>query len=144
MMADETIDKIKSSFTKGVAALNVKTSVFLETAKIKTHIGTLKNEIDSLKIDIGDRVYSSWKENSFDIKSIEDELCSIEQKYETVKDLNKKINKLQDQEKEVFGGKEIDADDDETADEPIFTCSNCGTSYKNKFNFRKKCGNKMS
>lgn len=41
-MADETIDKIKSSFTKGVAALNVKTSVFLETAKIKTHISTKK------------------------------------------------------------------------------------------------------
>ena len=144
MMADETIDKIKSSFTKGVAALNVKTSVFLETAKIKTHISTLKNEIDSLKIDIGDRVYSSWKENSFDIKSIEDKLFLIEQKYETIEDLNKKINKLQDQEKEVLGEKIIDADDDETADEPIFTCSNCGTSYKNKFNFCKKCGNKMA
>lgn len=60
-----------------------------------------------MKIDIGDRVYSSWKENSFDIKSIEDKLFLIEQKYETIKDLNKKINKLQDQEKKFSVEKKL-------------------------------------
>ena len=48
---------IKGSFSKGLTAINVKTSSFLEAKKIQTYIATLNAEIEALQKEIGTIVY---------------------------------------------------------------------------------------
>jgi hypothetical protein len=140
-MEDDALGKLKSSFTKGVAAINIKTSVFLESAKFKTHIRTLQSEIAVLKQEIGDSVYESWLLNNFDVTSIEAKLQLIFQKNEAIDGLRQQIQKLESQEKEVFGNKENKPA--EVIVPPAFICSQCGTTYAFEVRFCKKCGNQM-
>ena len=51
---------IKGSFSKGLTAINVKTSSFLEAKKIQTYIATLNAEIEALQKEIGTIVYEQW------------------------------------------------------------------------------------
>lgn len=141
-MEDDAFGKFKSSFTKGVAAINIKTSVFLESAKFKTHIRTLQSEITVLKQEIGDFVYESWRLNNFDLTNIEVKLHQILQKTEAINDLKQQIQKLESQEKEVFGNKE--SKNTEVITPPAFVCSQCGTTYAFEVRFCKKCGNQMT
>lgn len=146
-MADERIDNFKTSITKGVAALNVKTSVFLETAKIKTQINTLENEIKNLKSEIGDKTFWDWKNQIFDLANIQDALQLILQKVEKIEILRQAIIKLENQQKEVFGEKTSNTGNTMLSvnnEENRFVCSKCQSLYSSPTKFCRKCGNRMT
>lgn len=54
---------LKGSLSKGLTAINVKTSTFLEAKKIQTYISTLNAEIEGLQKEIGRLAYEEWQEN---------------------------------------------------------------------------------
>jgi len=142
-MATNKFDKLKTTFTKGVATINVKTSVFLETAKIKTHIETIQNEIKDLKYEIGDIAYNLWVSDKFDISLIENNCLMISEKIKNIEELNQEIYRLENQEKEVFGSREKEIEES-TKPDSAFVCPNCKAVYTSRINFCVKCGNKMS
>ena len=75
---------LKESFSKGLTALNVKTSTFLEAKKIQTYISTLNNEIEALQKEIGRRAYEDWEKNgSISLSNIGEQLMEISKKKET-------------------------------------------------------------
>ena len=45
-------------FSKGLTAINVKTSTFLEEKKIQTYVAKLESEIETLEKEIGKKIYS--------------------------------------------------------------------------------------
>ena len=72
---------IKEMLSKGVTSVNVKTSNFMEINKIKTYINTLNDEILDLQKIIGRKTYEAWKNESFDVSMIEQELQKIKMNY---------------------------------------------------------------
>jgi uncharacterized small protein (DUF1192 family) len=146
-MANERSGKISSIFNKTVATVSVKTSVMLDSAKIKTQIGTLQNEIKGLQVEIGVKVYELWAEDRFDVSLIEDKCVLIREKTQTVESLLAEIERLKNQESEVFGKKGEDAGNDDSPASKlnvICQCSNCKTQYSAPAKFCKKCGSKMT
>ena len=128
---------LKESFSKGLTALNVKTSTFLEAKKIQTYISTLNGEIEALYKEIGRRAYEDWQENgSISLSNIGDQLMETSQKKQTIEEQTKAAAELERKEQQILGTGE--------AQKPgkIF-CPNCGQSYDTPVKFCRKCGTKL-
>jgi len=139
-MAEEKLDKLKSSIKKGVTTINVKTSAMLEKAKIKTHINTLTTEIGELKGLIGDKAYSLWKDNNFTTESVIELLTSIDQKEMEILDLQQNIIALEQSNKQILGSK----DNKNITKGEEFICPSCKTTYESPKKFCRSCGAKMT
>ena len=159
-------DGIKSTFNKGVTALNVKTTALLETAKLKTHIGTLNSEIDRLTVDLGRAVYQAWLAGA---PAETEPLCeSIREKQLEIEELQQKMKEIEQEGKRILGAKEaknpaapsvlpppVPPVPPVSAVPPVppvppaapapvsFQCPACGALYSSAINFCTRCGSKM-
>ena len=128
---------IKGSFSKGLTAINVKTSSFLEAKKIQTYIATLNAEIEALQKEIGTIVYEQWNATGdVSLQLIGEQLLTISQKKQIIQEQTKAAEELARKEKEILGT------GDGVKPERIF-CPNCGQSYDGPVKFCRKCGTKL-
>mgnify|MGYP005818155851 FL=1 len=128
---------LKESFSKGLTALNVKTSTFLEAKKIQTYISTLNNEIEALQKEIGRRAYEDWEKNgSISLSNIGEQLMEISKKKETIAQQKIAAEELEKKEQQI-----LDTADNQKPSK-IF-CPNCGQSYDGPVKFCRKCGTKL-
>ncbi|MBS6954858.1 MAG: zinc ribbon domain-containing protein [Enterocloster asparagiformis] len=128
---------IKGSFSKGLTALNVKTTSFLEEKKIQTYIATLTSEIEALQKEIGTIVYEQWNATGdVPLQMIGEQLLMISQKKQIIQEQTKAAEELVKKEKEILGS------GDSVKQERIF-CPNCGQAYDSPVKFCKKCGTKL-
>jgi F0F1-type ATP synthase alpha subunit len=127
---------LKDSFTKGLATINVKTSNFMEENKLKTYITTLESEIERLKLEVGEAVYEGWKQDTFSLNSVEEQLNSIKAKNATITEVQKQIESLAQTEKEILGA-------DHTENTARMFCPQCGAENKAGYRFCEKCGTKL-
>ena len=139
MPTNESLSKISGAVTRTTAAIGVKTSVFVGSAKHKTHINTLKKEISTLEQELGAAVYELWCAGQTDSEKISAICNLIKEKHENIAEIEVAIEKLERQESEVLGGKKPEGN---TA--AVFICTKCGAAYDSKLNFCRKCGNKMA
>jgi hypothetical protein len=143
-MANESFSKIQNAVTRTTAAIGVKTSVFVESAKIKTHIGTIKKEIGTMISDLGSIVYEAWEKDEIDTAQIAEQCEQIKAKYESIDELNQEIEKLEKQEGEVLGVKKPDSGGAAMEETPAsYICPNCRLVYEAPVKFCRKCGTKM-
>lgn len=129
---------IKNSFGKGLAAINVKTSNFMEENKLKTSIATQEAEIERLKLALGDAVYRNWERGSLTMETMENQLQAIREKYRMIVEMKKQIEDLSQNEKQILGG-----DTAGSGSGKIF-CDKCGAEVKAGSRFCTKCGNKIA
>lgn len=123
--------KMKNSLDKGVAAVSVKSGVFVETSKIKTYIANLQDEIVTLKKELADATYQMWINSTFDEDGL-DRLCrEIYSKEEEIANQERKIEEIINQSKQILGEKE-----------KINKCS-CGLINAPTANFCIECGKKI-
>lgn len=135
-MAD-TFEKLKSSINRGIATISVKTSSSLEKTKLKTHIDSLKNEIQNLFYEVGKTAYTTWASDDPEYSAVE-QLCSqIKQKQQQIEDLTQELNAIDARDNEILGNKA------EKAAAGI-VCPKCGTSYESPVKFCRSCGSKLS
>ncbi len=128
---------LKESFSKGLTAINVKTSTFLEAKKIQTYISTLNSEIEALQKEIGRRAYEDWEKNgSISLSNIGEQLMEISKKKETIAQQKIAAEELEKKEQQILGT----ADNQKPS--KIF-CPNCGQSYDGPVKFCRKCGTKL-
>lgn len=134
---------IKNTFSKGLTLLNVKTSTFLESNKIKTYIATLKTEIMSLKTEIGNEVYENWAASgTLNQELIQEKLHLIQEKEELIKVQEKEAALLTEKEKQILGVQEEKAEESSVL--PVLTCTGCGQIYEQPTKFCRKCGTRMN
>ena len=128
---------LKESFSKGLTAINVKTSTFVEAKKIQTYISTLNNEIEALQKEIGRRAYEDWEKNgSISLSNIGEQLMETSKKKETIAQQKIAAEELEKKEQQILGT----ADNQKPS--KIF-CPNCGQSYDGPVKFCRKCGTKL-
>ena len=145
-MANESLSKFQDAVTRTTATIGVKTSVFVGSAKIKTQIGTLKNEISSLELELGRGVYESWEKGEVDTVLIQEQCEKIAGKFSNIEKLNQEIVKLELQEEEVLGVKKVDGGVVQSMDETKsqFICPNCSATFDTPIKFCRNCGTKMA
>lgn len=143
---------LKSTFSKGLTVLNVKTSNFLELNKIKTYIATLKSEIATLMSEIGEIVYCDWTQGGVAIEHIQNKLMEIAEKEAIIKQQQAELEELELKEKQILGGQNSSqitgalppaGGRPVSGDDGVVICPNCGQRYEIAVNFCRKCGTKL-
>ena len=141
-MSNESINKFQNAVTRATAAIGVKASVFVGSAKLKTQIGTFKNEIEKLSLDLGKNIFRLWNEGKVDRELIDEKCTAIKKKYENINKLNTEIEKLEREEANIMGVK-TKQKVPELGKKPLFSCPNCNETYDTPVKFCRKCGTKI-
>lgn len=128
---------IKNAFSKGITALNMKTSNYLEETKIKTYINTLNEEIDAIKMDVANIAFHLWMNGDFKMTpEMEDKFAQIKSRQEVIAQKQKEMEKLQEEEKQILGA-------GNGVREGVTYCTNCGAANNSVNRFCEKCGTPM-
>lgn len=133
------LDTVKSKINKGITTVSVKTSSSMEKAKLSTHMESVERELERLKSELGNRVYTLWRQNNFELGSIELDLETIENKEGILDSLKKQIKDIDNQANAILG-KETKTG---TPAGGGCICANCGSRYEKRINFCVQCGNKI-
>lgn len=142
-MSNDAVNKLTDTVTRTTAAIGVKTSVFVGSAKIKTQINTINKDISKLKEELGSLVFNLWEKNITAPDQVSVFCSRIKEKYDSIYTLEADISKLKNQEKEVFGDANKGDRDVAKQDVTTFICQNCSSVYNDPVKFCRKCGNKM-
>lgn len=132
-MEQNAFDMMKSKINKGITTVSLKTSSSVEKAKINTYIESLSGDIESLKKEIGEKVYTLWEYDQFDLEKLTQELNTIKEKNKKIAELKDQLVAIEDKENDILGKGAIMGS----------RCANCGTQYEQKINFCVKCGAKL-
>ena len=103
-MANDGFSKIKSSLTRGVTAISMKTSSTLEKAKLRTHIDTLQSEILRLYANLGEQTYTLWQSRAEDLSPMEDLCRMILAKQQEIAQLEAECAAIDERDNQVLGG----------------------------------------
>nr|WP_288827891.1 hypothetical protein [uncultured Clostridium sp.] len=143
---------LKSTFSKGLTVLNVKTTNFLELNKIKTYIATLKSETAILMSEIGEIVYQDWTQGEIAMEHIQEKLIEIAEKKAMIKQQEAELDELERKERQILGGQNNgqNAGPASSVDgqrvpgtEAVVICPNCSERYGIAVNYCRKCGTKL-
>ncbi len=140
-MAGDTFQKFKSSVNRGITTISVKTSSTLEKTKIKTHIESLKREIEKDFLLAGEKAYKVWKDNTNDYLILKEQFESIENKYREIEELNTQFSLIDERDSQILGNSTTGQPEESV---PNYICQNCGAQYDTPAKFCRKCGNKMA
>lgn len=138
-MANEAFSKFKSSINRGITTINVKTSSSLEKTKIKTHIESLRSEIEKLIHSIGERAYAAWETQQSD-EGLAELYGLVKQKKDEIERLSVELASIDERDKQILGTMKQEAVPG--ADGKI-TCPECGSQYDSPAKFCRKCGHKL-
>ena len=128
---------IKNAFSKGITALNVKTSNYLEETKLKTYINTLNDEINVIKMEAAGMAYSLWLDSNFGLTTeLEDRFMQIKNRQEIIAQKQKEIERLEQEEKQILGAAPAGGG----VREGVIYCTNCGNANNSVNRFCEKCG----
>ena len=131
------MDNLKKSITKGIATINVKTNNMLEQSKCKTYISTLENEIADLELQAGKKLFQNWESGNFSVDGLDVIMEDIAGKYQTIKEQEEAIKKMQQEEQKILGNERGETANGE--DDFIFCCM-CGAKNRAEYKFCIKCG----
>ncbi|MBQ2886435.1 MAG: zinc ribbon domain-containing protein [Alphaproteobacteria bacterium] len=127
---------LKESFSKGITAINVKTNSFMEESKCKTYISTLEKEIQVLKLNIGEIVYSKSVIGESYEEAVAEIVQQITGKYQEIEQQKKAIEQLAIEEKQILGTSQTV--------ESVKFCSQCGAQSAANYKFCTKCGSPLN
>ncbi len=133
-MAEKKPSKIKASFTRGITAINVRTSSSLEKSKLKTHMDSLETEIEKDYYAIGELAYKLWLKTETNEAGLVQLFESVKAKYATIAELTAQLDSIDQRDNEILG---------KTKKAPNLTCPKCGAVYESPVKFCRSCGTKM-
>lgn len=136
-MADNAFSKFKSSVNRGIATISVKTSSSLEKSKLKTHMDSLKNEIQKQYFEIGEMAYNLWLNKDPDNSALIAKFEDIKAKQTTITELSAQLESIDERDNQILGTK---------TEKPVaagYTCPQCGAGYETPVRFCRSCGFKM-
>lgn len=132
-MADETLQKFKSSLNRGVTAISVKTSSSLEKMKIKTHIESIQSEVQQSLFAVGEKAYTLWDGEAQDFQELIPMLEAIKAKKEEIVSLQESYDTIDQRDNEILGATAA----------ALPTCPNCQVEFPQGTKFCRQCGTKL-
>lgn len=135
----EAFDKFKASLNRGITTISVKTSSSLEKTKLKTHMDSLRTEIQRLFSEAGELSYNKWLNGDPDCSALEKMFEDIRQKQDTIAELTEQLGAIDERDSQILGSKAEKA----PAAPSNLVCPKCGAVYENPVKFCRSCGTKM-
>lgn len=132
-MADETLQKFKSSLNRGVTAISVKTSSSLEKMKIKTHIESIYTDVQQSLFAVGDKAYTLWDGNAENFQELIPMFEAIKEKQLEIVSLQEAYDTIDQRDNEILGATAVAA--------PV--CPNCQVEFPQGTKFCRQCGTKL-
>lgn len=142
-MAGDTLQKLKSSLTRGVTAISLKTSSSLEKAKIKTHIESIKAEIDKSIVSVGEAAYAIWESGETDFSPLNESFADIKQKKDEIARLEETYESIDERDGQILGVTGETPPPPPVPQAEGVVCPNCGATYAASVRFCRKCGSKI-
>jgi len=120
-MAD-FFSKLKKGLDKGTAIVSAKSNTLIESNKLKSEINAAKKFKKETLLEIGKVVYEDGKAGTFTIESVEELITRASESEVKVADLEAKIIKIQEEEKEKMAdiktaAAPVDVDFEEVVDD---------------------------
>ncbi len=106
-MAD-FFSKLKKGIDKGTKIVSAKSNTLIETNKLKSEISSVNRMKKETLLELGTKVYEQGKEGSFELANVEELMTKIGEAELKVVDLEAKIVKILEEEKEKMA--DINAD----------------------------------
>jgi len=138
---NDAFGRLKSSVNRGVATISVKAGSTIEKTRIKTHIDTLRTEIDKLLSEAGSRGYEIWCSGAVDYAVLGQIFMTVAAKKQEIAELRRELEELPEKENQILGKTE-NTRPRETAVQASF-CSVCGTQISPEAKFCVKCGARL-
>ena len=139
-MAHDAISKFKSSINRGITTINVKTSSSLEKTKIRTHIESLRADIEKLFHSIGERAYAGWERQAGEDEGLTEMFVLVKQKKDEIDQLTAELFSIDERDNQILGTMKQEA---APAAGRKITCPECGSQYDDPAKFCRKCGHKL-
>lgn len=130
---------IARSFSKGMAAINVKTSVFMEENKCNTYIAAMEEEIQKLKLEAGETLYRAWASGDPGFECAERTFQQIREREQEIDMQRQRILQLHEEEKRILGSDRMAAAAS-PIEGPRMYCAQCGAPNRTDYKFCVKCG----
>ncbi len=127
--------KFKTSFTRSITAINVRTASSLEKSKLKTHIDSLETEIEKQYYAIGELAYRLWLKEDTNQAGLLQMFEDVKAKYATIAELKVQLDSIDERDNAILG---------KTKKAPNLTCPKCGAVYEAPVKFCRACGTKMA
>ena len=127
----ELFENIKQGVGQGISIISVKSKEVIESIKLKGQIGTLRSQIKSDIYELGNIVYTMFKNDNLNIDRAKDKYLRITELEEQIKNKEEELNHIHLKAQEQLG-KEI-----------IIGKCECGASIIANTKFCGKCGKKV-
>ena len=146
-MAD-FLNKLKKSLDKGAAVVSAKSNTLIETQKLRSEISAANKQKKETILALGQKVYEEGKAGSFDIADAETLITAISDLESKVKDLEAKIVKIQEEEKEKMealnqGDAPVDVAFEEVAEEEAEALEETEATEEDKLEVASEDGDSM-
>lgn len=139
-MAGNVFQKLKSSVDRSVTTISIKTSSSLEKAKLRTHMDSLRNEINLLLAESGAEAYEIWKNGENDFFALNERFESIREKEAEIERLEQECAVIDERDAGILGTLRSF---DDSAVSAEYICPECGAAYTSFVKFCRKCGTPM-
>ncbi|MCC8024830.1 MAG: zinc ribbon domain-containing protein [Clostridium sp.] len=98
------LGKIKESIDKGLVSVSVKSGTYLETEKLKAKVNHVQDEIRSLKLEMGEKLYEQWKSGNVEAAYIDMTCRTLKDKEEEILQYQKQIDEITLEKEKILGG----------------------------------------
>lgn len=138
------LEKIKSTFDRGLATVSVKSESMVEISRIKAQIQGLQKQQTTMISRLGEEMYAMWKSNEMDRERFEQLCGEISGVEKTVEELNRRIEQVRTEEQQLLGTSAPAAGAAPAAApaQGLF-CPACGTKNQPGARFCVNCGGKL-
>lgn len=126
------LEKLKKSIDRGIVTAGVQSSTFLETGKLRSKIENLEATIQRTKTEMGNAVFTNWK-NGVDSTSYIDDVCN------RIREMEQEIDGFHEQIRELHAEKDRIISGNMNAASNEYVCS-CGQRNSAEAKFCVGCG----
>ena len=143
------LEKLRSTFDKGLATVSAKSESLAENGRVRTNIFTNQKKMESDLSALAPRIYAAWKAGSRSLEEFEADFAQIQAIEQEIASLQERLEEIKREEEariqaaQAASAAAAAAVPSFSRNEPIpggFFCSSCGRALPPGSRFCDVCG----
>ena len=142
------LEKLRSTFDRGIATVSVKSESMVEMSRIKSQIQNLQRQQAALTTQLGGEMYEMWKAGEMNRERFQEVCSEIYACEQAIAEQNRRMEQVRAEEQQLLGTPPAaqPAASAQPAAQPQAAgafCPNCGTQNPDSAKFCVGCGTKL-
>ena len=134
------LEKLRSTFDKGLATVSAKSESLAESSRVKTTIYSSQKRLETELNALAPRIYASWKAGNRSLEEFADDFARIQIIEQEISILQNRLSEIKQEEEARIQAASADPS---PQNDPIpggFFCGNCGRALPPGSRFCDVCG----